>query len=387
MFHFVLMRSHFMEGGDKMLIGLCMWLLMTATSVDSIPSLEEYDFSEIQSFLEEELPDTKLNFAEIVTELMSGDSESIVSTGLEWGYQLLFSEIEANRTILLNVILIAVIGAVFTNFSSVFRNSDISETGFFITYLLMIGLLAVAFSAAISIATVMLDTILGFMKVLLPTFFLAVTFVGGNLTSAAFYETAFGIISIMEWVLKNIVIPMIGMYITLLFVNQISEKDYLSKTAELLKLIVEWGIKTILGVVLGIQVIQGLVLPFADAIKTNAIQKAVKIIPGVGDSASAISQMVIGGGILIKNGIGTAALIVIVVITVIPLLQLAVITVFYYIAAAIIQPISDERMSNSIAAVAEGSKLLIRVVFVSGFLFFITIVVVCQTTNLSYLGG
>lgn len=370
-----------------MLIGLCMWLLMTATSVDSLPSLEEYDFSEIQSFLEEELPDTKLNFAEIVTELMSGDSESIVSTGLEWGYQLLFSEIEANRTILLNVILIAVIGAVFTNFSSVFRNSDISETGFFITYLLMIGLLAVAFSAAISIATVMLDTILGFMKVLLPTFFLAVTFVGGSLTSAAFYETAFGIISIMEWVLKNIVIPMIGMYITLLFVNQISEKDYLSKTAELLKLIVEWGIKTILGVVLGIQVIQGLVLPFADAIKTNAIQKAVKIIPGVGDSASAISQMVIGGGILIKNGIGTAALIVIVVITVIPLLQLAVITVFYYIAAAIIQPISDERMSNSIAAVAEGSKLLIRVVFVSGFLFFITIVVVCQTTNLSYLGG
>lgn len=129
-----------------MLIGLCMWLLTITTYIDDLPSLEEYDFSEIQSFLEEELPDTKLNFAEIVTELMSGDSESIVSTGLEWGYQLLFSEIEANRTILLNVILIAVIGAVFTNFSSVFRNSDISETGFFITYLLMIGLPAGFFS-------------------------------------------------------------------------------------------------------------------------------------------------------------------------------------------------------------------------------------------------
>lgn len=364
-----------------------MWLLTVTTSVENLPSLDGYDFSEIQSFLEEELPDTNLSFVEMVTELMSGESQSIFSTGAEWIRQLLFSEIEANRTILLNVILIAVIGAVFTNFSSVFRNNDISETGFFITYLLMIGILAVAFSAAVSIATVMLDTILRFMKVLLPTFFLAVTFVGGSLTSAAFYETAFGVISIMEWILKNIMIPMIGMYVTLLFVNQISEQDYLSKTADLLKLVVEWGIKTILGIILGIQVIQGLVLPFADAIKTNAIQKAVKIIPGVGDSASAISQMVIGGGVLIKNGIGTAALIVIIAITIIPLFKLAVITIFYYIAAAIIQPISDERMSNSITAVAEGSKLLIRVVFVSGFLFFITIVVVCQTTNVSYLGG
>lgn len=370
-----------------MLIGLCMWLLTATTSVENLPSLDGYDFSEIQNFLEEELPDTNLNFVEMVTELMSGDSQSIFSTGLEWVHQLLFSEIEANRTILLNVILIAVIGAVFTNFSSVFRNSDISETGFFITYLLMIGILAVAFSAAVSIATAMLDTILGFMKVLLPTFFLAVAFVGGSLTSAAFYETAFGAISVMEWILKNIIIPMIGMYVTLLFVNQISEQDYLSKTAELLKLVIEWGIKTILGIILGIQVIQGLILPFADAIKTNAIQKAVKIIPGVGDSASAISQMVIGGGVLIKNGIGTAALIIIIAITIIPLFKLAVITIFYYIAAAIIQPMSDERMGNSITAVAEGSKLLIRVIFVSGFLFFITIVVVCQTTNISYLGG
>ncbi len=370
-----------------MLAGICMWFLTITTAFENLPSLDEYDFSQIQSFIEEELPDVDFNFSEMVTELMSGEGKSIVSVGIDWIGKFVWGEIAANRELLLKVILIAIIGAIFTNFSSVFQNSNISDTGFFITYLLMIGILAAAFTMSVSIATDMLDAILGFMKVLLPTFFLAVAFVGGGLTSAAFYETTFGIISVMEWCLKTVIVPVIGMYVTLLFVNQMTEEDLLSKMAELLQLIIGWGMKTGLGIVLGIQIIQGLVLPFADAIKTNTIQKAVKMIPGVGDSASAISQIVIGGGVLIKNGIGTAALIVLVILTIIPLLKLTVITLFYYIAAAIVQPISDERMGNAITAVAEGSKMLIRVVFFAGFLFFITIVVVCQTTNVTYLGG
>lgn len=370
-----------------MIIGICMWIFTVTASLDTVSSFAGYDFSEIQSFLEQELPDMPITFSQMVTKLMSGEETNHISIGIDWIKQFLFTEIAANKNMIIKIIIIAVIGAIFTQFSSVFQNSQISETGFFITYLLMIGMLAAAFTATISIAAALLESVLGFMKVFLPTFFLAVAFVGGSITASVFYETAFGVISVMEELLKTIFIPMVGMYVTILFVNQISGEDLLSKTAELLKIVAEWGMKAVLGVVLGIQLIQGMILPFADAVKANTIQKAVKMIPGIGDSASKVSQIVVGGGVLVKNGIGMAALVVLVLLAVIPLLKLAVITLFYYMAAAIIQPIADERMSNCIMAVAEGGKLLIRIVFLASFLLFLMIVIVCQATNVVYLSS
>ncbi len=38
--------------------------------------------------------------------------------------------------------------------------------------------------------------------------------------------------------------------------------------------------------------------------KTGAIQKLIGIIPGVGQGASAVTQMVIGSGVLVKNTMG-----------------------------------------------------------------------------------
>ena len=48
------------------------------------------------------------------------------------------------------------------------------------------------------------------------------------------------------------------------------------------------------GIVRGLHLIQGLVRPYVDSMKAGAVQKLIGIIPGVGQGASAVTQMVIG---------------------------------------------------------------------------------------------
>ena len=54
--------------------------------------------------------------------------------------------------------------------------------------------------------------------------------------------------------------------------------------------------------------------------------------------------------------------------------------IIYKLAAAVVQPISDERIVGCIDIVGEGMQLLLRTVFTTGLLFLITIILVAATT-------
>ena len=68
--------------------------------------------------------------------------------------------------------------------------------------------------------------------------------------------------------------------------------------------------KTVMGIVLGLNVIQGMILPYVDAVKNSTLEKALEAVPVVGKGAGVVTKMVLGSGILIKNTMGVAAVII-----------------------------------------------------------------------------
>ena len=100
------------------------------------------------------------------------------------------------------------------------------------------------------------------------------------------------------------------------------------------------------------------------------------MIPGIGNIAGSVTDVLLGSAVLIKNGIGAAALIVILLLCMAPLLKLGILVVILELSAALIQPVSDKRMTGCVAGVGDGIKLLFRAVFTVAILFIITIVVV-----------
>ncbi|MDF2590200.1 MAG: hypothetical protein K0S41_4041, partial [Anaerocolumna sp.] len=163
--------------------------------------------------------------------------------------------------------------------------------------------------------------------------------------------------------------------------NNITKEDFLSKLTELLSQIVKWLLKSLLALVVGFNTIQGLILPVADHIKKSTLLKAAGAIPGVGDVLGTVTESVIGAGILLKNAIGVAGVVVIIIVCAIPVLKLTVTTLIYRVSSAAVQPISDKRMLNCVVASAEASTLLLQTILVGGVLFLLTITIIAASTT------
>lgn len=339
------------------------------------------DFGQIQEFLNETIELQGISFQDIVKSLLSGDISSALSAILEAAEHVFSQEIAANRSFFLQILLIALFSALFTVFASVFENSQIADVGFYVSYLLMITFLTASMTLTIQIAVEVVKNLTGFMKAFIPAFAMAITFTSGSVTAMAYYESVFLLAYGVEYALCWGIIPLIRVQVVLALVNHISREDILSRLQQLVRTVCDWSLRTMLTAVLGVQALQNLLVPYIHGTKAGIVQKAVSAIPGIGDGVQSITDMVLGGGIIIKNGIGGAALILVVLLCIVPLIKLAVIYLMFQITAAIVQPMVDMRMVNGIQCGAEACSFLIRAVFLCGLLFFITIALTCSATG------
>ena len=354
----------------------------------SEPEIEEFGLEEIEEYLGQNQPEgIRLSFTELAKDILAGDFKQAgikVGTAVRDG---LVSEVGQGSRLLIQVMLLGLVGAVFSGFSGVFSGSQISETGFFVTYLLLFTCLAAGFYQSLKIASDVLNHLLNFMKVLLPAFFLAVAFSGGSISSGALYETTLGMIGIFQGICLMAGIPLIKMYALLVLAGKISREDSISRLTELIGQIVRWGLKTMVGLMMGFQLIQAMVLPSLDAAGQTGLIRLIEAVPGVGQGARSVTQVILGSGVLIKNSIGAAGAVVIGAIAVLPLLKLAVLALLYHGAAALLEPVCDKRVVSCIQGISEAHKLLIHLIWTALLLFAVSLAIVCASTNVTYFAG
>lgn len=348
---------------------------------DNLILIDDFDFEQVQSIIDATFLGEEISFSNMIRKMITGEIDITFGNIAQLLKNGFFSNLKNNKISIFMILTIGIIAAVFSNFSSVFTNNQVSETGFFITYLFFVATISTNFYLVSKIATETLNLLEEFMQALIPSFFMAVAFAAGGTSAVGFYQVTLIMIGLVNIVLLKVLIPFINIYVVLVLINNMNKEDFLSKLIELFHIVIEWILKTFLAVVLGLNVIQSLILPMVDSVKTSVLQKSISVIPGIGSGASAVSQVLIGSGVLIKNGIGTAAFIVIAIFVAMPILQLCIHVLLYQGAAALLQPISDSRMTDSLSGICEGTKLLLRCVITAAILFMITIAIICATTN------
>lgn len=365
-----------------LLLYICLYCMEFKTVFASTIASEDMDYTEIQSVLDDVLTnDESLNFGDYVNGLVRGEQSFSIGGITDKLKDAVFLEISGNFRSLSKLITIAVIAAIFTNFSHTFQNSQVAETGFYVTYLLMFGILAATFMTATSLAADTLDKILDFMKALVPAYCMSVAFSTGVSSSTLVYQGILVLVTLVDIVLIKIIIPLVNLYMMAVLANNLSKEDLLSKLAELLATVIRWSLKTLLAVVIGIGTIQSLLAPAIDQMKRSTVIKATGSIPAIGGLLSGVTETVLGAGVLLKNSIGVAGMIAVVLICAIPLIKLVIIVLIYKLGSAAIQPISDKRILNCISASAEATSLLLQTVFVGAVLFEIVITIVAVSTR------
>lgn len=350
---------------------------------DYLSYLNDFNYDTVQEAIDDALSTNEsFDFKEYVSTLATS-GKGVSDAGLFSDIlQAIGNELKGNRDALLRLILIAIMAAVFTNFTSVFQNNQVGETSFYITYLLLFGTITGTFASATIIATQTIQAVIDFMKALLPTYFMSIAFCSSKATTLVFYESTLMLITVVNLILVHIMIPLVNIYLVITLVNNLAKEDLLSKFAELIETVITWSLRTLFVAVIGFNAIQGLIVPTSNSIKRTVATRLTKAIPGIGNSLNSVTETVLGAGTLIKNAIGVAGLVVVVIICMLPLVKLFVTMFLYKFGVAIVQPISDKRVINCISGAANAAGMLIYVVSISAVLFMITIAILAASTSI-----
>lgn len=343
--------------------------------------LSEFDFDEIEDSLTQMFPQEKITFGEVVSSLISGDMEETIRMFLQFLADQVSYEFDYNRKNLVYVLLVALTAAVFSSFAGAFKSRQISDISFYVMYMLLITLCLTAFRTSAEGLEERLGSLVDFMRVLCPSYFLAVAFASGSVTSLFFYNVILFLIYIVELVIVRFLLPVVNIYIMVRVLGNLTGEDFLSEFADLIKKVVSWILKTLLVCVISVNVVQGLLAPAIDAVKRSALTRTAEALPWVGNAVGGVAEVVLGTAVLIKNGIGMAGAVISVAICAVPIFQMLIMALMYKLAAALVQPVSDKRITTCISGVSEGYEIMVKVIFTSGLLFMITIAIVAVSTS------
>lgn len=338
------------------------------------------DYSELDTAVERLLPQKDIpGFSDIISDFLSGEIPfgELFSSLASSGYKgLLYGFFGVKE-----LIFIAVVAAVFYILSKTGKQGQAAQTGFFVAYLLIIAGTFRIYEISREIVSETLTALVDFMKVLLPAYCTGVAIASGSFGASVFYQVAMLGVTVVSIILKSVILPVVGLYFALSVLNRILEEDYLSKLAALLYSAADSLMKISLAAVLGIGAIQGMIAPAADAVKRSAIVKTAGAIPVLGDILDGTTQTVLAAGVLLKNAIGAAGAVFVFLICFIPLLRVGIANLSFRFGAAILQPVSDKRITDCLGYAAKAHRLLIKLLLYTMLLFLITILLIAFLTG------
>lgn len=342
--------------------------------------LDDVDFTDLDDLLKANPVTEDFDFKGLVKQLISGEEidkrllfDSIKDTFLK--------EVSQSKGFMIQIILLVAAFALLYNFANVFENAAVTDISFYIVYMILLALLMKSFLLISGILNEALGVMLGSMRALMPAFCLTMVFSTGTVTAMGFYQLTLFLLYLIETVLLYGVVPAVHIYIMLELLNHLTREEMISRMTELIKTGVEWVLKFLFSLVVGINVVQGLLSPVIDGFKTTMFARTAGMIPGFGSSINAVAEVMVGSGIIIKNGVGVAGILLVLVLCIGPLIKVGVMTLMYKLSAAVIQPIADKRLAGCISGMGEGARLLGKVLLTANVMMLLTIALVTAATT------
>lgn len=341
---------------------------------------------ELERYMDDENNEILQGFSpeELISNVAAGDmSLDLKGIGAN-ALHFLFRELYQNLGIFARLAVLVVVCALLKNLKANFLGESVGQVAFYVCYIVIVSILLVSYGTAVKMGTDIIDKMVGFMYVTIPVM-TALLISGGNITTGGILHPV--LLLIVEGavtLIKNIFIPLVFLSTILKIVNNISDKLQLAKLANLLKQIVSWTLATILTVFVIAISLQGSLGAVIDGVTSKAAKFAIStFIPIVGKTLADATDTVIGCTLLIRNAASVAALVGILVICIVPLIKIIAMVALYKAASALLEPISENRITNCIDDVA-GSMLQIFAIAVAvAFMFMISITALISAGNVS----
>lgn len=342
---------------------------------------QDYDLDSLQEGIGTLFPQFDISLSEILGEVMTGDILGALTKLMQGAISGMGQQLDGMKNIFVWLIVLGVVSALMTHFVEIFDRHQIADLSFYFMYLLFTVVILKCFYQAAQTAIAAIENIVLFIQLLVPTYLIAVGVATGTVTVGAYYQLLLLMIYGVENILIGVIIPLIYCYVMLNVVNGIWKEEKLSLLVELIEKAVGWVLKAAVGIVTGVSVFQAVITPVIDSVKASTLQKAISALPGVGNAADGVVELLVGSAVVIKNSIGIVLLLLLFLLCVVPLAKIFVISCILKGAAAFMGIVSDKRITTCANRTGDAGMLLFRTTGTALLLFVITISIVATATN------
>ncbi len=330
----------------------------------------------------------EINPKELLRELNSGNISISVKEFLMYLLKALLGEIYAGLKLMAVVLALAVLSSYLSELKSSFGENSVGVVAFYACYVIIAGVAATAFYGAATCVSDAISSIAFFMKVLVPVMVTTLMTSGAIISATVFEPTLIAIVEIGVWVIDAIFLPAVMISTALNIVNGMSDKFRTDKMVLLINNGVKWGLSVMLTIFVSITGLKSIASSGADALTIKLSKFAASnLIPMVGGILAESVETVMGCSVVIKNSVGILGIICLVVIVLAPIIKVSAILMLFRVTAAVIEPISDKKISDCMTRLAGSVSSLFSMLTATTVMFIIIITIMINAGSSAIMAG
>lgn len=357
-----------------------------STNENSILTNQENQFGVSDFLNKSETYTNDLDIKQIFKEAISGKFEN--KNILSYINNMFFKNIKNSISTIIGIIVVIIINSILKTISENLGNDQVGKISSYVQYILIVILIMKNFSDVILEIKETIEKLNAFTMSLIPLITSIMAATGNIASSNALEPILLIIVTFINNFIINVVIPIILVATTLGIVSKISDQIQVDKLSKFLKSTTVWITTTILTLFVTIASVEGGLTSSLDGVTAKAGKTIVaSAIPLVGKILSDAFDTIMGYANIIKNGIGIVGIVVIVFICIKPIIEIASLTIIYYLGGAICQPIADKNVVELLEQMGGTFKIFLAILFVIMTILIVGIAIAIKVSNNTVMYG
>ena len=341
--------------------------------------LNNIDFGELDNIfnnLDEEAKGlfNSTSFYDKVMAVLNGELSTDSSSFFQYIFNLFFDNLLKFVPLLALIAVVSILCSFVGQLSPTGKTSSINNVVYFACFGIIIVLLSTTLKDVITNSSNTILSIQKQMEVIFPILLVMLTSVGGVSTSATMQPMVGILSSGVIYLFNAFVLPIFVFSVIFTIVGNLSNEVKLDKFNKFFSSLFKWVIGGIFTIFLAIIAIKGLTASSIDGISIKTAKFALKTyIPILGGYLSDGFNLILVSSMLIKNAVGGVGLLLFLLTIIAPIVNLVVLSLGLKLVAAIVEPISDNKIPNFIYSVANLLTMLIVCLIAVAFMYLIVV--------------
>ena len=340
--------------------------------------------SDSEKYTEETFGEIDIN--DIFTKSLSGEIDN--NTIMNIIFALLGDNVKTALATIGSVMAVVVIHSVLKAISENLGNENVSKIAYYIEYILIITLVMANFSSIITEMKQAVQNLTGFANSLIPLMITLMITTGNVVSSGMLQPILLLLITFISNFMTNVLIPIALVSTALGIISKISDEAQVGKLSKFLNSSMVWVLGTVLTLFVSVTSLEGGLTTSIDGVTAKAAKTAISsVVPVIGNILGDAVNTIMGCSNIIKNAVGVVGIIVIIAICIRPIIQLAVLTITYYLGAALCEPIADEKVVGILEQMGGTFKIFLAVMSAMTVMLIIGVAIVMKLSNSGLMYG